>query len=109
MSRRSSQRAQATVFAALGDRTRLSLVSTLSSGKPQSISQLTSGARMTRQAVTKHLHVLQSAGLVRNVRHGRESLFELDTAPIDEARSYLEMVSRHWDNALARLKTFVEE
>lgn len=64
---------------------------------------------MTRQAVTKHLRVLQGAGLVRNVRHGRESLFELDPAPIDEARAYLELVSRHWDNALARLKAFVED
>ena len=98
----------APVFAALGDETRLALVKTLSGGQPRSISQLTAGTRMTRQAVTKHLRVLEAAGLVHAVRTGRESLFEFDPDPINEARTYLDLVSEQWDHALARLKSFVE-
>ena len=102
-------RARASVFAALGDETRLSVLSKLSSGRPQSISRLTSGTRLTRQAVTKHLRVLQGAGVVRAARVGRESRFALDPKPIVDAQTYLEHVSRQWDNALARLKALVEE
>lgn len=80
----------------------------LSSGKPQSISRLTIGTHLTRQAVTKHLRVLESAGVVRCVRVGRESLFELESRPLDDARKYLDRVSKQWDDALARLKSFVE-
>jgi DNA-binding transcriptional ArsR family regulator len=96
------------VFAALGDETRLSVLSRLSSGQPQSISRLTVGTQLTRQAVTKHLRVLESAGVVRSVRVGRESLFELEPRPLDDARKYLDRVSKQWDDALARLKSFVE-
>lgn len=104
-----SGQANAPVFAALGDRTRLWLVATLASGNPRSISQLASGSRLTRQAITKHLRVLESVGIVHNIRAGRESLFEFNSQPIDGAREYLELVSKHWDNALARLKAFVEK
>lgn len=97
------------MFAALGDETRLALVATLSSGEPYSISRLTSGSRLTRQAITKHLRVLEHAGLVRSIRRGRESLFEFDPKPIVELKEYLEIVSRNWDEKLARLKKFVEE
>jgi DNA-binding transcriptional ArsR family regulator len=93
----------------LGDETRLSLLMKLSGGKPQSISQLTAGSRLTRQAITKHLRVLQKARIVRCVRTGRESRFEFDPGPIDEVRHYLDHVSEQWDNALARLKAFVED
>jgi DNA-binding transcriptional ArsR family regulator len=99
----------APVFAALGDATRLLLVSRLSSGTPLSIRRLTEGSRLTRQAITKHLRVLASSGLVRGVRRGRESLYELRPKPLDEARSALESISRQWDDALARLRSFVEE
>ncbi len=99
---------QAPVFAALGDETRLALVTRLADGRAQSISQLTAGTRLTRQAVTKHLRVLESAGVVRCARLGRESRFELDPQPIVELREYLDLVSRQWDDALARLKAFVE-
>ncbi|HEY6715710.1 MAG TPA: metalloregulator ArsR/SmtB family transcription factor [Reyranella sp.] len=102
-------RAKASVFAALGDETRLGLLAKLTNGEPQSISHLTSGTRLTRQAVTKHLRVLQGAGVVRANRVGRESRFALDPKPIVDARTYLEHVSRQWDNALARLKALVEE
>jgi len=101
-------RAHAPVFAALGDETRLSLLSKLSSGQPRSISELTHGSRLTRQAITKHLRVLQRARIVRCSRSGRESLFEFNPQPIEELRSYLDLVSEQWDNTLARLKSFVE-
>jgi DNA-binding transcriptional ArsR family regulator len=101
-------RARAPVFAALGDETRLALVAKLCRGRPRSISQLTEGSRLTRQAITKHLRVLETAGVVRSVRAGRESLFEFDPEPIDELKKYLELVSAQWDEALARLKLFVE-
>jgi len=99
----------ATVFAALGDATRLLLVAELCRGQPRSISQLTAGSKLTRQAITKHLRVLERAEIVRSVRRGRESLFELDPEPIEEIKKYLDLVSEQWDRALLRLKSFVEE
>lgn len=97
------------LFAALGDGTRLALVVKLSSGEPYSISRLTTGSRLTRQAITKHLRVLEGAGLVHSIRRGRESLFEFDAKPIVELKDYLEMVSKQWDERLERLKRFVEK
>jgi DNA-binding transcriptional ArsR family regulator len=98
----------APVFAALGDRTRLSLLVTLSDGDRRSIATLSAQTRLTRQAVTKHLHVLEKAGLVRSDRVGRESLFAYRPEPVAAARSYLDAVSAGWDNALGRLGGFVE-
>jgi DNA-binding transcriptional ArsR family regulator len=98
----------ATVFAALGDETRLSVLSRLCNGVPQSISRLTAGTNLSRQAVTKHLRVLANAGVVRSARVGRESLFELEPQPIEEVRNYLDQVSKQWDDALMRLKSYVE-
>ena len=100
---------RASVFAALGDETRLAVLARLASGRPQSISRLTAGTELTRQAVTKHLRVLEGAGVVRSFRIGRESRFALEHKSINEARAYLDRVSRQWDNALARLKAQVEE
>ena len=102
-------RARAPVFAALGDETRLALVAKLCNGRASSISRLTEGSRLTRQAITKHLRVLADAGIVRSVRAGRESLFELDPKPLEEMREYLGFVSEQWDQTLSRLKSFVEE
>ena len=76
---------------------------------PQSISQLTAGSKLTRQAITKHLRALERAGVVRSVRRGRESLFEFRPEPIAEIRQYLSLVSAQWDDALGRLKRFVEK
>ena len=101
--------AHAPVFAALGDETRLSLVARLSRAQPHSISQLTEGSKLTRQAITKHLRVLEAVGIVHSVRAGRESLFEFDAKPIKEIKEYLAVVSEQWDQALARLKSFVED
>ena len=99
---------RASLFAALGDETRLSVLTRLSRGEPQSISRLTAGTRLTRQAVTKHLRVLEGAGVVRSLKSGRESLFELEPQTLAYARDYLDEVSRQWDDALARLKAHVE-
>ena len=98
----------APIFAALGDPTRLSLVAKLCAGPPCSIAKLTEDTRLTRQAVTKHLRVLQQARLVRSARAGRESRFELDPQPIAELKQYLDLASKQWDQALARLNSFVE-
>jgi DNA-binding transcriptional ArsR family regulator len=102
-------KSRAVVFAALGDETRLALLGRLISGEPQSISRLTEGTSLTRQAVTKHLRVLEGAGVVRCVRVGRETQFALEPKPIDDVRAYLDRVSREWDDALARLRAFVED
>jgi DNA-binding transcriptional ArsR family regulator len=104
-----SRREHAVVFAALGDETRLALVARLGDGKPASIAQLTEGSKLTRQAITKHLRVLERARIVHGVRAGRESLFELDPKPMMELKEYLSLVSEQWDQALGRLKAFVEE
>jgi len=97
------------LFAALGDKTRLRLVSRLCEDGPLSITMLTTGARISRQAVTKHLRVLQGAGLVRSKRHGRERLWQLHHQRLAEARRYLAQISSQWDDALARLRKHVEE
>lgn len=98
----------APVFAALGDMTRLELVSRLSDGQAHSIAQLSGGLRLTRQGVTKHLRVLEQAGIVNSVRVGRESQFTYVPDRIEQAQSYLETVSAQWDDALSRLRSFVE-
>jgi DNA-binding transcriptional ArsR family regulator len=101
--------ARALVFAAMGDETRLRLIARLARGQPESIAHLTRGSRLTRQAITKHLRVLERAGLVRCVRAGRESRFELDARPLKEMEEYLHFASREWDRALERLKALVEK
>ncbi len=107
--RNSTNRRQAHLFAALGDQTRLSLVSKLSDGRPRSITQLSEDHNLTRQAITKHLHVLADVGIVKCIRSGRESLYEFDAKPLHDLQTYLESVSQQWDDALARLKRFVED
>ena len=87
---------------------RLRLVAALCVGGAMSITQLTSGTDITRQAVTKHLGVLAAAGLVRDLRVGRERLWEFEPAPLDEARRSLEAIALQWDRALAKLKRAVE-
>jgi len=106
--RAAKRQRRAPVFAALGDETRLSLVAKLCGGQPHSISQLTRGSRLTRQAITKHLRVLERAGIVHSVRAGRESRFEFDPQPLAGIKEYLDFVSEQWDQALSRLKSFVE-
>jgi len=101
------RRAQAPVFAALGDNVRLRIVTRLCGG-PMSITGLTAGSRVTRQAVSKHLLVLQQAGLVSSARRGRERIWRLEQRRLQEARRYLETISEQWDEVLGRLRAFVE-
>ena len=99
---------RATLFAALGDPTRLSLVSKLTDKRAYSISSLTEGTDITRQAITKHLEVLQSVGLVSKIRNGRMSLYALDPKPLKSLQEYLEIIASDWEDSLVRLKNFVE-
>ena len=99
----------APVFAALGDQTRLRLVARLCAEGPLSIVCLRAGTAVTRQAITKHLHALADAGVVRDLRQGRERIWQLEPRRLDEARRWLDRISKQWDDALGRLKAFVEE
>ena len=98
----------APVFAALGDETRLAIVAHLCTSGPQSIVQLTEDAKVTRQAVTKHLMLLEQAGLVRSARDGREKLWSVRTSRLVEAQRWLDQISRDWDHAIERLRILVE-
>ena len=98
----------APVFAALGDATRLRLIAVLCGGGALSIKQLTAGTEITRQAVTKHLHVLADAGLVRETKVGREHLWEFESTQMEEALRSLDVIARQWDYALSKLKMEVE-
>ena len=102
-------RQAAPVFAALGDDVRLSLVTRLARGESLSITRLTSGLPITRQAVTKHLRVLEEAGLVSGARQGREQVWALKPEGLREAQRYLDIIDRQWSEALGRLKQFVEK
>lgn len=101
-------RVNAPVFAALGDETRLKLVTRLGTEGPLSIARLTAGTEVTRQAVTKHLHVLAGAGLVRGTRVGRDHLWEIEPSRLDEARRWLDHIAGQWDETLGRLKDSLE-
>ena len=98
----------APVFAALGDPTRLAMFARLSDRGPLSIVRLTEGIPLSRQAVTKHLRALESAGLVSSGRVGRERVWELRPRRLSEVRYYLDVISGQWDAALERLRTMVE-
>ena len=97
------------VFAALGDETRLALVERLCEHGPASVTTLCEGADVTRQAISRHLQVLEDAGLVLNKRVGRASMWELRANRINDARRALDMISREWDARIERLRRFVEE
>jgi DNA-binding transcriptional ArsR family regulator len=98
----------APLFAALGDETRLRIIGRLCDAGPQSIARLADGAPVSRQAITKHLHALADAGLVRGTRDGRERIWEITPDKLDEARKYLAQISEQWDAAIERLRAFVE-
>ncbi len=100
--------AAAPVFAALGDATRLRLLRRLSTEGPLSITRLSEGTGVTRQAITRHLDALEEAGLVRDAKQGRERVFSLELKRLEKARQYLDQIAAQWDDAAARLKAFVE-
>jgi DNA-binding transcriptional ArsR family regulator len=99
----------APLFAALGDATRLLLLSRLSREGPGSITQLCEASKVSRQGITKHLEVLAGAGLVQSTRQGRERIWELAPTRLEDAHGYLQEISRQWELALQRLKSFVEQ
>ena len=99
----------AVLFAALGDATRLSLLRRLSVDGPLSITRLSEGTGVTRQAITKHLNTLGNVGLVRHTRRGRERVWELERQRLEKARGYLARIAAQWDAAADRLKAFVEQ
>src|SRR5262245_58756006 len=102
-----TERAVADLFFSLGDGTRLALVTKLATGAELSATALSDGAGVTRQAIAKHLQVLEDAGLVTHEKRGREVLFALDARRLDEARSFLARVSAGWDRAIERLRRIV--
>ena|SRR5579864_5067608 len=106
---KAAQKRCAPVFAALGDERRLRLVARLCRGGPMSITELTAGSDVTRQAITKHLRVMERAGLVRGARRGRESVWQLEQQRLADVRRYLDRISEQWDAALGRLRQLVEE
>ena len=99
---------RAALFSALGDPTRLAIIERLHGGEPRSIAQLSGGLNLTRQGVTKHLRVLERAGIVSSQRQGRENQFRCRPESLDRAKAYLETVAQQWDVALDRLKYLVE-
>ena len=103
-----SECAVADVFFALGDRTRLSVVKKLGTESGLSATALSEGAKVTRQAIAKHLRVLEGAGLVTHEKRGREVLYVLDGGTLVEARAFLDGISAGWDRAIERLRTIVE-
>jgi DNA-binding transcriptional ArsR family regulator len=108
-SKRTAAKDSARLFAALGDETRLHLVSRLCAGGPASIASLTAGSKLTRQAISKHLRVMERARLIHRTRQGRESVCRLDPQSLNTAQRSLEMIAKQWDGALERLRTFVED
>ena len=100
----------AALFAALGDPTRLALLEHLSDRGPASITMLADRfTAMTRQGVTKHLHVLAAAGVIDGSRQGREQVWALNTARIADAQRHLDLIAREWDDVLSRLKAHIEQ
>jgi DNA-binding transcriptional ArsR family regulator len=100
--------APAAIFAALGDETRLRLITRLSDDGPLSIASLAGGFDISRQAISKHLRVMSDAGLARCGRKGRETVWQLEPAALADARRYLQAISKDWDDKLRRLKNLVE-
>jgi DNA-binding transcriptional ArsR family regulator len=106
--RSASVTTQAAIFAALGDETRLRLIARMSDGGPLSIASLADGFDMSRQAISKHLRVMSDAGLARSGRRGRETVWQLEHDGLADARRYLQMISKDWDDKLRRLRDAIE-
>src|SRR5829696_3283928 len=100
--------ASAAIFAALGDETRLGLIARLSDDGPLSIASLADGFDMSRQAISKHLRVMNDAGIATSGRRGRETVWQLEPRALADATKYLQMISKDWDDKLRQLKRLVE-
>ncbi|BBX03455.1 transcriptional regulator [Mycolicibacterium moriokaense] len=101
--------ARAPLFDALGDPNRLRIITRLCDGGPCSTTKITEVVSVSRQAATKHLLLLESVGLVSSQRHGRERIWRVRPEPLSDASEYLDALSRRWDNAIGRLRTYVED
>ena len=108
-SKHTVSKVSARLFAALGDETRLHLVSRLSSDGPASIATLAAGSKLTRQAISKHLRVMEKARLIHRTREGRKSVCHLDPQSLDAAQRSLGIIAKQWDDALGRFRAFVED
>ncbi|MER2090007.1 MAG: metalloregulator ArsR/SmtB family transcription factor [Sporosarcina sp.] len=95
------------VFQAIADPTRRKLLEIIAV-EELSISTMSSHFTMSRTAVTKHLHILESAGLVNSRKSGREKLYRLETGPLQNLQSWLSFYEQYWDKKLAKLKKVVE-
>jgi DNA-binding transcriptional ArsR family regulator len=98
----------APLFAALGDPVRLAMIARLSGDGPLATRDLQRNTGVSRQAITKHLQVLENAGLVSSDRVGRDRQWRMQAQQLAAARRFLEQISQQWDLRLARLKAFVE-
>ena len=100
----------APVFAALGDPVRLALVGRLAGGQPRSLTDLAADQAVSRQAVTKHLGILEAANLVTTLRHGREKLHYLNPVPIHQiGERWIRKFERGKLAALSELKRQLEK
>jgi len=99
----------APVFDALGDPHRLRMVIWLCDSGPCSTTVVTQSVPVTRQAATKHLALLESAGVVSSTKRGRERIWSVQTALLTDIGDYLERLSRQWDQRIERLRAFVED
>jgi DNA-binding transcriptional ArsR family regulator len=98
-----------TVFAAVADPTRRLLMERLRREGAQSISTLSLGLPISRQAVTKHLDQLRDARLIRTRRQGRERLHELDAQPLQDVDDWLRPYAEAWDRRLDALRRHLDE
>jgi DNA-binding transcriptional ArsR family regulator len=97
------------LFDALGDPNRLSIITRLCDGGPCSTTTITAAVSVSRQATTKHLLLMEAAGLVSSRRHGRERIWRLEPKPLTDASEFLNVLSQKWDNAIDRLRNYVED
>lgn len=104
-----SATAVASVFDALGDPNRLRIVIGLCDTGPRSTLQVAQGISLSRQAATKHLELLLAAGVVSSAKHGRERVWTVRPQPLTAAGDYLTTLSASWDQAIQRLRRFVED
>jgi DNA-binding transcriptional ArsR family regulator len=91
------------VFAALADPTRRALLRSISSGEASTPTELAALLPVTRQAVSKHLALLEQAQLVDAERSGREVRFQATPAPLGDAIAWMTAVGAQWDDRLAAL------
>ncbi len=99
----------APLFAALGDKTRLTIVARLCNEGPLSVVRLCEGSAISRQAISKHLGALSKAGFVRSELSGRERIYSLERKRIAEVQRHLDRISQQWDAAIERLRAFTED